>query len=744
MPRPRLHALLALLLWATASPTLATPLEHTLGRSETRVRSAPFVVVPGATVADYALAERLEGLGYQRLRVRPDRPGTYFWGHEVFWIHRRAQRRAGDDHPAALIGLALRRRDGRIEGVLDADGNATDVPAWIGGETLAESLTDDRAARRPVPLDDLPEHVWRSVLAIEDARFFDHPGIDARSVARALLENVRAGGVAQGGSTITQQLIKNRDLTPKQTLGRKVSEAVRALMLEATYDKREILQTYLDHVYLGHVGGRAIHGLGAAAHAYFSVDARQLDLAQAALLAGMIQGPNRYAPDRHPERAEARRNLVLGRLETLGWIDAEAADRARRTRVAPSVSRPGRDMAAHFLDAVTESVDRVVPDRLASGRGVVVETTLDPLLQRRAEQAVRDHLHGLRRRHGNDVEAALVTLEAATGDVLAYVGGRPPAARGSFDRARAARRQPGSAIKPFLLLEAFGRCGAREPLHPASRIADEALAIDLPSGPWRPANDDGRFTGVVTVREALADSRNVPFVRLARWCGFETTAERLARAGLALPSPAPPAFALGAVEVTPLELAAAYTVFPNLGHRADARLFRRVERPGGRGLSRRRVDHHRVTGAATAFLVDDLLRQAVRTGTARGAALPDALVAAKTGTSSSRRDAWMAGHARGIVTVVWVGRDNGRPLGATGSQAAAPLWREVMAQAVRLRPPAVPPTRPRDVLERWIDPDTGLLVRAGKRRAVQELFRRRALPPRKRVFRPGRTVPVIR
>lgn len=722
---------------------LAASLEDELGRSEVRVRSAPAPLAPGRTVAEYALDERLKRLGYQRVRQRPTEAGTYFWGHEIFWIYRRAHRVAGDDHPAALVGLALRRRDGMITGTASPNDDPAPERIWIEGETIAESVVEDRARRLLIRLDDLPERIWQPVLAAEDGRFFDHGGVDAKGIARALLANIKAGGAAQGGSTITQQLIKNRDLTAKKTLGRKVSEAVRALWLEAQYDKREILEAYLNHVYLGHVDGRAIHGFGAAARAYFSRGVEDLSLAQAALLAGMIQGPNRYAPQRHPERAKARRDWVLGRLEALEWIGSATITRARQTPIRAQTEAPPKAWAAHFLDYLEEQVETALPTRTEEGRGMVVETTLDALMQARAETTVREALARLRRRHGKGVQAALVALDAASGDVLAYVGGHPSSGRGGFDRARAAKRQPGSAIKPFVLLEAFGPCGEREPLYPAARVADRPLTIELPSGTWRPANDDGRFVGTLDLRQALADSRNVPFVRVARWCGFEATASRLRSAGLEIPTPAPPAFALGAVETSPLALAAAYTTFPNRGGRAHPRPFRRIERPGGRGLANRRADTSRVTGMATAYLVHDLLRDAARDGTARGAAIDGASVFAKTGTSSERRDAWLAGYANGIVTVVWVGRDEGKPLGLAGSQAAAPIWKRFMTDAVKLRPPVTDPEAPGEILRRSFDPETGMLVRSGRRGSVEELFRRRALPPRKRVFKGRRSVPIV-
>jgi penicillin-binding protein 1B len=723
-------------------------LEDELGRSEVRVRTAPYPVVAGRSVAETALLERLDRLGYERVRHRPERPGRFFYGHEVFWIHRRDHRTNGRHHPAVLFGLRLRRGDGRIEGGVRENGEQVALARpgvfWLEPETISESLEGERADRVLIDLDDVPDHVWQAVLAAEDARFFEHSGVDAKAVARATAANVRAGGVVQGGSTITQQLIKNRDLTPKRTFGRKVSEAVRALALEARYDKREILQTYLNQVYLGHVGGLAVHGLGTAARAYYSKAAADLTLAESAALAAMIQGPNRLSPLRHPGRVIERRSWVLARMEELGWIDARSAAAARRDELAPRTSTPSTRAPLHFLSWVADVAHEKAPKRLDKQRGVSVETTLDPWLQHLAERSVRRRLEQARRDHPRlrrkELSAALVALDADSGAVLAYVGGDPARPRDEFDRARSARRQPGSTVKPLVLLEAFENCGSRDVLHPASHVADEPLRIDLPSGPWTPENHDGRYRGTIDVRTALAESRNVPFVRIARWCGMEHTARRLERSGLGLPDDPPPSFALGAVETTPLDLAAAYTVLATPGARLEPHPLRRIDRPGGSTLAKVGPRRRKVVRASTAYLIRELLTSAVQHGTARVAAIDGLDVAAKTGTT---RDAWFVGHADSLVTVAWVGLDDGGSLELSGSTAAGPLWRDFMAAAVPARP-ARSLARPPGVVERYVDPKTGLLVRSFSPRARKELFRQTGLPPRDRFWRSESPVRVVR
>jgi len=729
----------------------AAGLEDELGRSEVRVKSGAYPLVAGRTVAESALTERLERLGYERVRARPEKPGRYFYGHERFWIYRRAHRLGGKDYAAALIGLALRPPEGTILGALGVNGKHYPLERagilWLEPETLSESLEGDRAARQEIPMDELPEHVWRAVLAAEDTRFFEHSGLDAVAIARAALANVKQGRVAQGGSTITQQLIKNRDLTPKRSVGRKASEALRALTLEAEYDKREILQAYLNQVYLGHVDGTAIHGIGTASQVFFSKAASRLSLAEAALLAAIIQGPNRLSPTRHPERAVERRNWVLARMAEMEWADAAAVDQASDSAIGLRVSPPVRHGPTHFLAWVAQRTRRETPERIAAGRGVVVETTLDPYLQQLAEKVVGKQLDRLRRNERrlreSSLSAALVTLDASSGEVLAYVGGDPGASGDLFDRARLAERQPGSTVKPMILLEALQSCGDRKPLHVARRVADEPLRIDLESGPWEPRNADDRYRGVVDVRTALAESRNVPMVRIARWCGLEDVAKMFERSGLDLPPDPPPSFVLGSVETTPLRLAGAYTVLAGGGRGVEPQPVRRIEQPGGGLLVRLEPRRRRVVSPAVSYLVRDVMKTAVDHGTARVAHIDGLDVAAKTGSTSELRDAWFAGHAGSLVTVVWVGLDDGSRLGLAGSAAAGPIWQEFMADAVRARPPAKLSV-PRNIVERPINPDTGLLVRERNRRSKKELFHRGALPRRDRFWRIDRAVPIVR
>jgi membrane peptidoglycan carboxypeptidase len=709
-----------------AAQALAGSLENEIGRNEIRIYAAPYRPPLGARVGDLGLAERLEGQGYRRVSRRPEIAGEFFWGFDAFWLFRRAGR-LGE---ARLVGWRLARPDGRIIGFLEAD--SAGLPprereaVELEPELLATSFDQRRAERRWVAFEELPEHVWRPLVAIEDARFFTHHGIDGRGVARALLANLQSGSVVQGGSTLTQQLIKLRDLTPKRSLGRKASEAVRALALEAEHSKEEILEAYLNLVYYGHVDGVSLYGIDAAARAYYATPPERLDLAQSAALAALVQGPNQMSPLRHPERLAERYDRVLARLEELEWASLDAIARARRQGLpTPHSSVPRTEGAAHFRQWLR---DTLAPGEGADhGAGVQVETTLDARLQTLAEDAVAAGLGRLRRQDpslsGQRLSAALVALDVTSGEVLAYVGG-DPGHPDEFDRARQGRRQPGSTVKPFVALEAFESCGREPALFPSRRVRDRPLTLQLPSGDWSPQNADRRFRGTVTVRDTLTQSLNVPTVRIARHCGFEAVAQRLRRAGLSLPGAAPPAFVLGAVETSSLELAGAYALFANGGKIERPHGIRRAYRPNGRRILARTNGRRKVASAAAAYMVYDLLRRPEIGPAAYG----------KTGTSSRQRDAWYAGGSGRLLAVVWVGLDDDQPLGFGGSGAAEPIWRDfVTAAAPTLTPYA--PQRPAALVEHWIDPATGLRLKRSREGAEHYWFKRRARPPLKRLWR---------
>jgi penicillin-binding protein 1B len=531
--------------------------------------------------------------------------------------------------------------------------------------------------RIPTELADFPEYLVQAVLAVEDQRFYRHHGIDIRRIGGALVANVKAGGIAQGGSTITQQLAKNLYLSASRTPLRKLREAAMALVLELRHDKGTILEAYLNEIYLGQDGDRAIHGMGAAARYYFGKDVRRLGLAESALLVGMISAPNRYAPTHNADLARERRDLVLQLMAAQGRISQAQAERAGRAEIVerswPSGSLDGR----YFRDFVLSAVPAGVP-----GRGRAVYTTLDAALQRAAERAVRG---GLDRLPMRGAEAALVAIDPRTGEVLAMVGGRDYRAS-QFNRAVDARRQPGSAFKPIVALAALARQDGHEPAFTlASIIDDEPLRVKTPQGPWQPTNYDGEFHGPVTFRHAMEESLNVPFARIGLAVGPARIAETAKRLGITSPLHAVPSLALGSSEVSLLELVRAYGVLAAGGDLAEPRTVLGQGRSGARFEDTVSARVARVVEPAVAYLVTSTLEGVVSHGTGR--ALNEdgqfQAVAGKTGTSNDWRDAWFIAYSPTLVVGVWVGFDDGRSLGLTGAGAALPIVSGFMGEAAQ-------------------------------------------------------------
>jgi len=521
--------------------------------------------------------------------------------------------------------------------------------------------------RIPVRLGELPNHLIQAVLAVEDQRFHQHHGLDVRRIGGALLANVKARGIAQGGSTITQQLAKNLFLSANRTPLRKLREAAIAVVLEIRYDKTAILEAYLNEIYLGQDSGRAIHGIGAAARYYFGKEIKRITLGESALLAGMIHAPNRHAPTRHPREARERRDLVLQLMAEQQRIARSSAERASRAGVSTR-AWPARAVdARHFRDFVIATVSDHLPDR-----GVAVYTTLDASLQRAAERAVRS---GLDRLRSPGVEAALVAIDPRTGEVLAMVGGRDYGAS-QFDRATAARRQPGSAFKPVVALAALER---REEEYPAFTLAsvvdDEPLRVATPAGMWQPTNYDRRFRGRVTVREAMEQSLNVPFARIGLAVGPRRIVETARRLGITSPLVAVPSLALGSSEVTLMELVRAYGVLAAGGELATARTILGRGRHGEAFVKAGAAETTRVIDPAVAYLVTSTLEGVVTRGTGRALNAEGRLegLAGKTGTSNDWRDAWFVAYTPSLVVGVWVGFDDGRSLRMTGASAALPI-----------------------------------------------------------------------
>jgi penicillin-binding protein 1B len=645
-----------------------------------RVFARPHRIAPGQDVEATHLVERVERLGYRRTRSAAPGLGEYFRGDDRIVIHRREF--AGPREPVGPARFELRLDwSGRVASIRDETGRARGE-ALLDPEPLGALADDAPTDRVPVRLGELPRHLIDALLVIEDRRFYEHHGIDVRRLAGALVANLRAGRVRQGGSTLTQQLVKNVFLTHERTLLRKLREAWLALRVERAHTKDEILEAYLDTIYLGQRGPVSVVGIEAASRHYFGHSARTLSLPEAALLVGMIRGPGHYSPWKRPERALERRNRVLALLAKAGVVserEAEAASRQPLGNVAKPSAPP---RSAWFLARLERELADELPELELRRDRVVVFSGLDAQLQLEAEGAVRRGIEELEaafpRLRGGDakLQAALVALDPTSGALLAYVGGRSWS-ESQFDRVAQARRQPGSAFKPVVLLAALARGAGGAPAFTlASLLLDEPVEVETPQGPWRPANYENEFRGALTLRRAIEGSVNVPVVRVAQALGPEAIVEVARRMGIESPLEPVPSLALGTSETSPLELARAYALLANGGERVEVRSAFHVTDAALRPLYEAPPLREREFDPAEVRLVTSALEGVVDHGTGRslrtlGYRGP---VAGKTGTTNDARDAWFVGYTPELAAAVWVGFDDGRPLGLTGARAALPIF----------------------------------------------------------------------
>jgi len=580
---------------------------------------------------------------------------------------------------------------------------------FAGTEEIAVLHGLSRRAQLWRPLEEFPRTVVEAVLVAEDRRFFQHRGIDVLAVFRAAMANAGRGEIRQGASTITQQLARTLFLARERGWGRKLRETALALALEFRYSKLRILEAYLNTIYLGQDGDVSVHGLPAAARHFLGKDLAAIRADEAALLAAAISSPNKTLGDR-PNRARAARANVLSGMQRHGLID-DARTREAMARPLPTDSGGARLRAPYFVDLAREEIGhRLI---LPSTGEVRIDTSLDPKLQRVAERSLQEGLERIERRRGGGqhgrVEGALVAIEPASGHIRALVGGRRCLAS-PFNRATRALRQPGSLFKPLVYLAAFefGPSGQSAPITPASLIPDEPLTVRADGRAWTPRNVDGRLLGNVTVRRALEESRNVPAVRVALDVGLDRIVEVAQRLGVRSPLAGVPSLALGSSEVTLLEITGVYAALANRGMRATPTTLALGDHPAGTRPSAPAPAATQAVSAESAFLVTHLLRGVMRQGTGKASArwgLSD-VTAGKSGTTDGLRDAWFVGYTPDLAVGVWVGRDDGSPLGLGGAEAALPIWAVTMAAAVRQTPPS-PFTPPTGVVLVSVDRDTG-------------------------------------
>lgn len=648
------------------------------------IYAAPRTISTGERISRDALLASLRRAGYTETSASEIWSGSFKSDANMVEI-----RPSGQSFGPEVVRVAF-DQTGRVSALT---GDGVTLPSFaLEPEVLTNDLRSKSGQRTQLTYSDLPVVLVHAILSIEDRRFFDHSGVDVFGVLRALMRNASDEQLGQGGSTITQQLVKNTYLSPERTLRRKFAEAMLSLALERRLSKEDIFALYCNEVYLGQHGAVTVRGVEQAARVYFSKDVKDLSLAEAAMIAGMIQGPARYSPVRHAEAAVARRNLVLGTMARDGWINlAQANAAATEALVVTPTSNATESMAPYFVDyvnRVAESHLSSVDARAAGQPGMpahpgVIYTTIDLDLQQVAEAAIKrqlDRLDQVYKNRDQKPQAALVALDPRTGAVLAMVGGRNYA-DSQLNRAVDARRQPGSTFKPFVYAAAL-----------ESGLSPVQLFADVPRDfiydrdrVYRPKNYGGGFSmRDVTMRTGLVKSLNVVTVDVAMQTGLARIANLTERFGLPKPDPYP-ALALGTTEVTPLQLATAYATFVNGGTRVEPRLIVSIGEPRAAHTLEANEERQQVVKPTTAYMITNMLSAVVDRGTAQAArgAVKGTAIAGKTGTS---RDGWFVGYTPNLVCVVWIGFDDNQQLGLTGAEAALPAWTEFINGAIAARP----------------------------------------------------------
>ncbi len=689
------------------------------GDAPVDVLAAPRVLHPGGSVARDALERELRSLGYRAVDHTAREPGDYRFTGDLFEVYRRAHPGPAGDVPEAFVRVRI--EDGRILSLQRADG--TDLQAFaLEPVRLGAFRGPGLEERRPLPLAKFPPRLIQAVMAAEDSRFLTHRGVDPRGIARALWNDVRGAGPMQGGSTITQQVIKNRVVGHERTIMRKAHEAVLAAYVEGRVSKERLLEIYLNEIYLGQRGSVSVMGMPAGALHYFGKNVADLGLQQCAMLAGMIASPGRFDPRRSPESARARMQWVLSRMRELGYVDAAEAQAAGSAPFGLAPLEVPLDPGGDVLDAVRRDAIARGWEPQPSRRRALVHTTLDVELQAAARRALDEALTELEAKEPSraPLEGAVVIENPRSGEILALVGGRR-GVRGGFHRALDARRQPGSAFKPLVAAGAF----ESGKFAPSSVLDDEPLAVATARGTWTPENYDHQFRGAVTLRQALEQSLNVPVARVGLEIGPAAIVDAAHRAGIGGTLPAQPSIALGAGEVTPLDLATAYATLAALGTRHAPVLLRSVRTAAGEDPV-----HLAKTGdpvaaftPETCWLVLDCLSGVIERGTGKEllAVTGGVRVAGKTGTTQEGRDAWFGLLTGQAVVVVYVGRDDDKPAKLTGAGAALPVVKRLLAEAgPRLLAPL--PERPAGLIAVEIDPETGGVATKRCPSRVTEVF----------------------
>ncbi|MEJ0006843.1 MAG: penicillin-binding protein 1B [Steroidobacteraceae bacterium] len=637
-----------------------------------QVFAAPLELYTGEELSAPDLEHELQRLQYRRAD-HPDRPGSYARQAQRFQINLRAARFADEVRPASLLNVDA--NNAAITGLTEVTGKEVAIarfePLLIG--SIFPIHGEDRIVVTP---EQVPALLPAALKAVEDRNFDHHHGVDPRGILRMLWVNARAGQLEQGGSTLTQQLVKNYFLDSRRTVGRKLQEAIMAMLLEVHFSKTDIMTAYINEIQLGQDGDRAIRGFGLGSQFYFGKPLAELDLAQIATLVAVARGPSYYDPRRHADRALKRRNLVLGLMAGQKIISTAEAQ-AAAARPLAVMGRGSGGYYPAFLDLVRRTLRRDYREQDLTEAGLSVFTNLDPRTQELAEKILDRELTRLdraRKATGDPLEGSVIVTAPQSGDVTAVIGGRQAGFDG-FNRALDARRPIGSLVKPFVYLAAIetGR------YNPASIIQDVPVDIKIPGSPdWQPENfEKHEINGPIPMVMGLAQSLNLATINLGMDIGLDTVRQSLKRFGIEEDPPRIPSLLLGTFELTPLDVAQLYTGLANGGFKTNLRAVRAVLGADGKALKAFNLDVAPVALPDSVFAVQMMMEQVMQRGTGAAAQsiLPKGvLVAGKSGTSSDLRDSWFAGFAGNAVAVVWVGYDDDRVTGLTGSAGALGIW----------------------------------------------------------------------
>lgn len=669
-----------------------------------KVYSQPLQLYQGATLSPTNLDNWLTLLDYQ-LAKDYHTTGTYTKKGNEYYIHTREFNFANNNiEPNQVLRIQL--KDDQIDKLQSTQPNASGIarlePVLIGG-----IYPDNNEDRIVVNIDNIPQPLIDALIATEDRTFYAHHGISIRGIVRAIYANI-TGKPRQGGSTITQQLVKNFYLNSERTLKRKANEAVMSVLLETHYSKQDILQTYLNEINLGQNGNHSINGVGLAAQFYFNRPLNELRLDQMAMIVGLAKGPTQYNPFRYPKAALERRNVVLNNMLLMGKIDQDAYN-AAIAQPLDVVKTPtiGQSRFPDYLDVVKRELTQTYHTEDLKNEGLRIFTSFDPNTQKAASDAVRQSLATLKKSNPKDLsnlQAALVSANPTTGELLAVVGSSQEFT--GFNRAVDAKRQVGSLLKPIIYLSAF----EQGKYNLASPVDDSPISLKLSNGEtWTPTNYGGGSHGTVPLLTALANSYNQAAVRVGLEVGVPNFLTQLQRMGIKSQLPNYPATLLGAVNLSPMDMLSVYQVLATGGFKHDIHTIRSVVDSDGRVIQGTNLQNNQVIHSSAAFLTNYAMQQVIQSGTAKEALkLGDTLnLAGKTGTTNDYRDAWFAGYSGNYVSVVWVGRDDNKPTGLSGGNGALPLWINFM-KPLKLTPVNLKP--PSNIEWHWLENGSGLLT----------------------------------